>query len=306
VLSRGRPSQTVTLPDPSTVTPELDSDGLVRSRPGTWQVDHDTPVLGSYYEVALFDPVELADGGEEVPGTAIDDVRAVEHHGRPAWEAIVHPTGAYAPSRCSCCALLTSDAVDGEDPDTAEVDLAFVYPDAHRVRLDVGTGICVEVARLTGSRAGRGHVLRTRHHLAVTDDACGAARAVRGRTSDVAPSSTGHQLVVPVSPLASTVAVVRGRVSRVRSPGQRAAPVAARASCHPDQDRRPRRAPPGHTALTAPLLPTAAAARFASRSSRARGGHTLGGRRRPSAPPNRTAHPRGAARPEECTCAATN
>jgi hypothetical protein len=160
VLSRGRRSQTVTLPDPSTVTPELDSDGLVRSRPGTWQVDHDTPVLGSYYEVALFDPVELADGGDEVPGTTIEDVRAVEHHGRPAWEAIVHPTGAYAPSRCSCCALLTSDAVDGEDPDTAEVDLAFVYPDAHRVRLDVGTGICVEVARLTGSRAGRGHVLR--------------------------------------------------------------------------------------------------------------------------------------------------
>jgi hypothetical protein len=33
----------------------------------------------------------------------------------------------------------------------------FVYPDAHRVRLDVATGVCVANEQFGGTRAGTGH-----------------------------------------------------------------------------------------------------------------------------------------------------
>jgi hypothetical protein len=35
----------------------------------------------------------------------------------------------------------------------------FTYPDAHRVRLDVGTGVCVANEQLGGTRNGTGHDL---------------------------------------------------------------------------------------------------------------------------------------------------
>jgi hypothetical protein len=146
----------VTLPGPADVAVELDDDGLVRRRPGR-MLDTDTAVIGSYYEVAVLDPVELADGHDDGPGTTIEDVRAVEHHGREAWEAVLRPTTTYDP-RCPCCPLLECEPLDGGF-DPREEQPAFVYPDAHRVRLDVATGICVGNEQLGGTRSGAGHDL---------------------------------------------------------------------------------------------------------------------------------------------------
>ncbi|TDE95980.1 hypothetical protein EXU48_06965 [Occultella glacieicola] len=149
----------------------LDEQGLVRRRL-TDRFDHDAPMYQTYHWVAMLDPVELADGqfdqddpdhlaamtaGEKVPpGTVIDEVRVVEHEGRPAWEAVLRTTAAYDP-RCSCCALLPCEVVDlADDWRKREGD----YPDAYRVRLDVGTGICVYSEEIGGERAGTGHSLR--------------------------------------------------------------------------------------------------------------------------------------------------
>ncbi|MPY80421.1 MAG: hypothetical protein GEV04_18580 [Actinophytocola sp.] len=38
-------------------------------------------------------------------------------------------------------------------------DPSLRYADAHRVRLDVGTGVCVYTEEIGGSRAGSGHDL---------------------------------------------------------------------------------------------------------------------------------------------------
>lgn len=87
---------------------------------------------------------------------AIDELVAVDHHGRPAWQASLRPTGGYLP-RCGCCALLLSAISDGRQAPgsrAADSDPGLRYPEAHRVRLDVGTGTCVLIEQLGGSRAG--------------------------------------------------------------------------------------------------------------------------------------------------------
>ncbi|WP_154795077.1 hypothetical protein [Occultella kanbiaonis] len=148
----------------------IDGAGLVRRR-RTDRFDHDAPMYQNYHWVAMLDPIELTDGqhdqddpdalaalvaGEVVPGTAIEEVRAVEHEGRPAWEAVLRTTPAYDP-RCSCCALLPNETTDLADNwRKREGD----YADAYRVRLDVGTGICVFTEELGGERAGAGHCVR--------------------------------------------------------------------------------------------------------------------------------------------------
>jgi hypothetical protein len=114
--------------------------------------------------VAMLDPVELADGHDGQPGTSVERLRAVDHRARSAWEAVVRPTASYDP-RCSCCALLLSEAAArlqarAGGPGPRDADPAFEVPDAHRVRLDVATGICVESEQLGGSRAGWGHDVR--------------------------------------------------------------------------------------------------------------------------------------------------
>lgn len=143
---------------PSSVTPVFGTDGLVRERPSDWDVDYDDPMFQTYAWVAVLDPVELADGDDGRPGTTLEGLRTVEHHGRVAWEAIVRPSSAYAP-RCSCCALLSSEeserrlAEEG-GPAVRAQEPSFVFPDAHLVRLDVETGVCVHVEQLGGDRAG--------------------------------------------------------------------------------------------------------------------------------------------------------
>jgi hypothetical protein len=140
---------------PPSVPPKFGADGLVRERPSDWDVDYDDPMFQDYAWVAMLDPVELADGEDGRPGTTLEGLRTVEHHGREAWEAIVRPTSAYAP-RCACCALLLSEVSErrlagGGGPAQQS---SFAFADAHVVRLDVGTGVCVLVEQLGGDRAG--------------------------------------------------------------------------------------------------------------------------------------------------------
>jgi hypothetical protein len=148
--------------------PLVRADGLVAARPDLFAADttFDAPMYRDYFWVAMLDPVELADGrdpdsGTGLPGTAIDTVGEVEHHGRPAWEAIVRPTPAYEP-RCTCCSLLRSRKVDVAEAQSGAGEAVVLdeYPDAYRVRLDVGTGVCVLTSPIGGTAPGRGHDVR--------------------------------------------------------------------------------------------------------------------------------------------------
>jgi hypothetical protein len=120
--------------------------------------DHD-PMWQDYRWVAELQPRELADGlgdASEAP-LAVEDVREVEHAGRPAWEALVVPTEGYEP-RCGCCPLLRSRRIDVLE--WGSVDDATEYPTVHLVRLDRRTGTCVWAEALDGTFAGDTHDLR--------------------------------------------------------------------------------------------------------------------------------------------------
>jgi hypothetical protein len=148
---------TRTLPYPTDVTPTYGPDGLVHERPPRMDVDYDSPNYHLYYGVAVLDPAELADGRSDADGHApvvLDELREADHHGRVAWEAVVRPTRYYDP-RCPCCPLLHTEGVDELFPNAAEP--GFEFAEAFRVRLDVGTGVCVEVEEIGGSHAGWGH-----------------------------------------------------------------------------------------------------------------------------------------------------
>ena len=131
--------------DPGFPAPELRPDGLVARR-GLARTDaFDVPMYQTYFWVAMLDPVELAEGfdedtGVQRPGTVVERVRVVDHGGRPAWEAVVRTTPAYTP-RCGCCALLPTG--EGDVDDIGPPRPLTGYPEAFRVRLDVGTGVCV-------------------------------------------------------------------------------------------------------------------------------------------------------------------
>lgn len=153
-------------PPPSSLSPDEPvrrADGLIAERDaGSF---HDAPMYQDYRWIAMLDPVELADGRDDdtgepaSPSLVVDDVTAVEHAGRPAWEAVVRPTPYYEP-RCGCCPLLRTRAIDLlEFADWPDYVLP-VYPDAYRVRLDVGTGVCVATEEIGGLTPGRGHDLR--------------------------------------------------------------------------------------------------------------------------------------------------
>jgi hypothetical protein len=158
LLSRGRPEPGA-LPRVGDAEPVWDPDGLVAQRPTDASSIGD-PMFRDYLWVSLLDPVELADAlaPEIGPAAEVDDLIEVDHHGRPAWQAVLRPTPGYDP-RCSCCALLFSEtsearSAQGGGPTARELDPDLRYPDAHRVRLDVGTGVCVLLEQLGGSRAG--------------------------------------------------------------------------------------------------------------------------------------------------------
>lgn len=169
----------------------LRADGLVARLADRWA--DSVPMVENYRFVAMLDPVELADGdpyadtdadtdantdaggeadaeadGPRPPGLDVTQLCVVEHHGRPALEAVVRTLPGYEP-RCSCCPLLNgavayaleSGAYGGPLPGFSEPGAA---PDARtfRVRLDRGTGICVFAEPLDASRARMGDTLLVR------------------------------------------------------------------------------------------------------------------------------------------------
>lgn len=136
---------------PQVVEPTRRADGLVESRPGGPGVDYDDPMWENYRWVAMLDPVELSRGVE------ISEVQAHRRLGRETWTATCRALPGeevgYDP-RCSCCPLLygeVSQSLEFNDP--SEVDRRRPprgYPTAHRVSLDVETGIVVEVLPCDG------------------------------------------------------------------------------------------------------------------------------------------------------------
>ena len=149
----------------ATPAPEFRPDGLVAARPPTWEVSYDAPMYQDYFWVAMLDPVELADGQDfetgdlARPALTVEDVAEVEHFGRPAWEAVVRPTDVYEP-RCGCCPLLRARRIDLLEYAESPEHVLPAYPEALRVRLDVGTGVCVLTEEIGGLTPGKGHDLR--------------------------------------------------------------------------------------------------------------------------------------------------
>jgi hypothetical protein len=144
--------------------PVLRPDGLVSGRPVPWASGTDAPMHQDYHWVAMLDPAELADGidpdtGRTVPGLHLEPPTEAEHGGRPAWEAVVRPTAAYEP-RCGCCPLLRTRRIDLLEYADHPQHVLPAYPDAYRVRLDVGTGVCVLTEEVGGATPGKGHDLR--------------------------------------------------------------------------------------------------------------------------------------------------
>lgn len=128
---------------PSDTSPTFDSDGLVSALPSitdSWLVDYDDPFYENYQWIAMLNPIELTrsahDHSSTETVTELSEVRAVEHHGRPAWQATVVTTNRYD-ARCECCALLSGHYDFEADH--------WVPGPPETVRLDVQTGICVYV-----------------------------------------------------------------------------------------------------------------------------------------------------------------
>ena len=165
------------------VRPPLRADGLVAERPDDPLLTYDDPMHDSYHWVAMLDPAELADGvdpvsGARAPALRMESVRAVDHAGRPAWEAVVVPEDTYEP-RCGCCPLLRTRAVDLREFEDRPEHVLAVYPDAFRVRLDVQTGVCVLTEEIGGLSPGKGHDLRIEAVDEPMDDALFVAPARR-------------------------------------------------------------------------------------------------------------------------------
>ncbi|MEW2014561.1 hypothetical protein [Rhodococcus sp. NPDC076796] len=128
---------------PSDTTPTIDSDGLVSALPSitdSFLVDYDDPFYENYQWIAMLNPIEVArsahDHSSTETVTELSGVRAVEHHGRSAWQATVVTTDRYD-ARCECCALLSGHY----DSETRH----WVPGPPVTVRLDLQTGICVYV-----------------------------------------------------------------------------------------------------------------------------------------------------------------
>lgn len=129
--------------------------------------DDDDPPRVPWHEMTVdeqaisdaHDALDLAEGAAAIargdmtrwvaPPARYESVREVEHHGRPAAEAVMTVLPSYDP-RCSCCALLP-----GRHADELEFGVGAESPgggaERFRVRVDLRTGICVEVETLDGA-----------------------------------------------------------------------------------------------------------------------------------------------------------
>jgi hypothetical protein len=127
---------------PHLVTPVYDEHGLVRRRP---EAAYGEPGFGNGRFAAALDPVELAGNAPvplEFPGSnavEIQEVRQKEHEGRPVLEAVVVPTAAYHPAHPAAPLCL---------------------PGKSRIRVDLGTGVCVASQSLEAGSEEYGHWLR--------------------------------------------------------------------------------------------------------------------------------------------------
>ena len=177
LTARGGRRQYLAWPtDDGAPAPEFRPDGLVATRPPTCEVSYDAPMYQDYFWVAMLDPVELADGRDfdtgDVARLALDveSVAEVDHFGRAAWEAVVRPTDVYEP-RCGCCPLLRTRRIDVLEWEDHPGGVLAEYPDAYRVRLDVGTGVCVRTEHIGGLTPGAGHEVRIESVDEPMDDA---------------------------------------------------------------------------------------------------------------------------------------
>ena len=139
-------------PDVRRAVPVLRPDGLVASRPAPWASGTDAPMHQDYHWVAMLDPAELA-------GVDAASVTEVSHHGRSAWEAVVSDAPSYEP-RCGCCPLLHTRRIDLLEYAGSPARVPPACAAAFRVRLDVGTGVCVLTEEIDGPTPGKGHDLR--------------------------------------------------------------------------------------------------------------------------------------------------
>jgi len=127
---------------PHLVTPVYDDGGLVRRQP---EAAYGEPGFRNARFSAALDPVELAGNAPvpiEFPGSnAVDvvDVRYAEHEGRPVLEAVVVPNPAYRP---------------------ADPAAPLCLPGTSRLRVDLGTGVCVSSQSLEPETDRYGHWIR--------------------------------------------------------------------------------------------------------------------------------------------------
>lgn len=166
-----REERFITPLEPGAPKPERRSDGLVARRPESWgRLHYDDPLYLDYTWVAMLDPAEFADGIDDDTGDRAPDpvlvggLAAIDHHRRPSWQADLRPNSTYNP-RCGCCPLLCSQVSEDAEaaaggPTRREREPDLRYADAHRVRLDVATGVCVYTEEIGGTHAGSGHDLR--------------------------------------------------------------------------------------------------------------------------------------------------
>ena len=139
----------------------------------------DDPMFGSYRWVSMLNPFELADGAPfengQVDGLWSADLAPIvvhggvsdgEWNGRRVWTAVVEATENYA-SRCSCCPVLVGDhsmrrlAQENNGMTVPQRQ----WPQAQRVRLDVQTGILVQLEEIGGHRPGTAGRRRSRRWI---------------------------------------------------------------------------------------------------------------------------------------------
>lgn len=179
-LGVGEPAAPMWWTDPRAPVPGRDAEGLV-SQPVSLplMVVVDDPIWRNYRWVAMLNPRELADGLDGGPAVQVDALDEGLRHGRATVWATVRPFDGYDP-RCSCCPLLPSRlaaAAEGwTDPDGA-------FAEAHRVALDVATGICVSAREVGGPHPGRGFEVAIDGVDEEFDEAlfAGVGRSGRGR-----------------------------------------------------------------------------------------------------------------------------
>ena len=123
-------------------------------------------MLADYRWVAMLDPVELAEGfgrglpiPSRAPSRSMRCGRSITTAGRPGRRWCVPPrrTIPAAPA-APCCSRQSQarEAAAGE-PGVVGEPSGYHYADAHRVTLDVGTGVCVRSEGVGGTRSGWSH-----------------------------------------------------------------------------------------------------------------------------------------------------